>query len=167
MPSAGARIRRTAATASTAGPSTPRRSPAFGDTAWSLVSHLSLNYLSLTQSDAGQGARLLRELLSLYADPDDSAAVRQIEGVVQVDYHPCVRRIPLPGPITFGRGLEITLTLDDAAFEGTGVLPLAAVLERFFARSVSLNSFAQTRLQSAARGELKRWPVRTGARQLL
>jgi type VI secretion system protein ImpG len=150
-----------------AGPSTPRRSPAFGDTAWSLVSHLSLNYLSLAESDAGQGAQLLRELLSLYADPDDPAAVRQIEGVTQVAYQPCVRRIPIAGPITFGRGLEITLTLDDAAFEGAGVLPLAAVLERFFARYVSLNSFAQTRLQSATRGELKRWPVRTGARQLL
>ncbi len=150
-----------------AGPSTPRKAPAFGDTAWSLVSHLSLNYLSLVESDPAQGARLLRELLALYADADDPAAARQIEGVVQVAYQPCVRRIPLPGPITFGRGLEITLTLDDAAFEGAGILPLAAVLERFFARYVSLNSFAQTRAQSAARGELKRWPVRTGARQLL
>jgi type VI secretion system protein ImpG len=150
-----------------AGPSTPRRSPAFGDTAWSLVSHLSLNYLSLSQSDPAHGARMLRELLALYADPDDPAAARQIEGVVQVGYQPCVRRIPQAGPITFGRGLEITLTLDDAAFEGAGVLPLAAVLERFFARYVSLNSFAQTRVQSVSRGELKRWPPRTGARQLL
>jgi type VI secretion system protein ImpG len=150
-----------------AGPSTPRRAAAFGDTAWALVSHLSLNYLSLTESDPGEGARLLRELLALYADPDDAASRRQIEGVQQVRYAPVVRRIPSPGPITFGRGIEITLTLDDAAFEGTGVLPLAAVLERFFARYVSLNSFTQTRVLSAARGELKRWPARTGVRQLL
>ena len=150
-----------------AGPSTPRRAPAFGDTAWNIVSHLSLNYLSLVESDPARGARMLRELLALYADPEDPAAARQIEGVLQVGYAPVVRRIPMPGPITFGRGLEITLTLDDAAFEGTGVLPLAAVLERFFARYVSLNSFAQTRLASSTRGELKRWPVRAGTRQLL
>jgi type VI secretion system protein ImpG len=150
-----------------AGPSTPRSSPAFGDAAWNIISHLSLNYLSLIEADAGQGARMLRELLALYADPKDPAAARQIEGVMQVGYAPVVRRIPIPGPMSFARGLEITLTLDDAAFEGAGVLTLAAVLERFFARHVSLNSFAQTRVRSAARGELKRWPVRTGARQLL
>ena len=149
------------------GPTTPRKAPAFGDTAWNIVSHLSLNYLSLVESEPGQGARLLREFLALYADPDDPAALRQIEGVLQVGYAPVVRRIPIPGPITFGRGLEITLTLDDAAFEGSGVLPLASVLERFFARYVSVNSFAQTRAVSSTRGELKRWPVRTGVRQLL
>ncbi|MHB8727317.1 MAG: type VI secretion system baseplate subunit TssF [Casimicrobiaceae bacterium] len=150
-----------------AGPSTPRSSPAFGDAAWSIISHLSLNYLSLIEADPSQGARMLRELLALYADPKDPAAARQIEGVMQVGYTPVVRRIPIPGPMSFARGLEITLTLDDAAFEGVGVLPLASVLERFFARYVSLNSFAQTRVRSAARGDLKRWPVRTGARPLL
>ena len=150
-----------------AGPSTPRTSPAFGDAAWNIISHLSLNYLSLIESDPHQGARMLRELLALYADPRDPAAARQIEGVMQVGYAPVVRRIPIPGPMSFARGLEITLTLDDAAFEGTGVMPLASVLERFFARYVSLNSFAQTRVRSAARGDLKRWPVRTGARQPL
>jgi type VI secretion system protein ImpG len=149
------------------GPTTPRKAPAFGDAAWNLVSHLSLNYLSLVDSEPAQGAVLLRELLALYADPDDPAAMRQIEGVVQAGYSPVVRRIPGPGPITFGRGLEIALTLDDAAFEGAGVLPLAAVLERFFARYVSVNSFAQTRVVSSSRGELKRWPARSGARQLL
>jgi type VI secretion system protein ImpG len=150
-----------------AGPSTPRSSPAFGDAAWNIISHLSLNYLSLIEADPGQGARLLRELLALYADPKDPAAARQIEGVLQVAYAPVVRRIPMPGPMSFARGLEITLLLDDTAFEGAGVLTLASVLERFFARYVSLNSFAQTRVRSAARGDLKRWPVRTGARQLL
>jgi type VI secretion system protein ImpG len=150
-----------------AGPSTPRSSPAFGDAAWNIISHLSLNYLSLIAADPSQGARTLRELLALYADPKDPAAARQIEGVMQIGYAPVVRRIPIPGPMSFARGLEITLTLDDAAFEGVGVLPLASVLERFFARYVSLNSFAQTRVRTAARGDIKRWDVRTGVRQLL
>jgi type VI secretion system protein ImpG len=150
-----------------AGPSTPRASPAFGDAAWNIISHLSLNYLSLVEADPSQGARMLRELLALYTDPKDSAAARQIEGVMHVGYAPVVRRIPIPGPMSFARGLEITLTLDDAAFEGAGVLILGSVLERFFARYVSLNSFAQTRVRSATRGELKRWAVRTGTRQLL
>ena len=78
-----------------------------------------------------------------------------------------VRRIPVPGPISYGRGLEITLTLDDACFEGTGIVVLGSVLERFFARHVSINSFTQTRLQSATRGEVRTWPVRIGCRQTI
>ena len=65
-----------------------------------------------------------RELLALYADPKDPAAARQIEGVMQVGYAPVVRRIPIPGPMSFARGLEITLTLDDAAFQERGAQDL-------------------------------------------
>lgn len=150
-----------------AGPSAPRASPAFGDTAWRLISHLSLNYLSLVEADGPASAQMLRDLLALYRDPNDSAAARQIDGVVGVRYRPLVRRMPVPGPISFGRGLEITLTLDDAPFEGTGIVALASVLERFFARYVSLNSFTEMRLESAARGEIKSWPARAGRRQIV
>ena len=149
-----------------AGPSYPRSSPAFGDTAWRLISHLSLNYLSLLDQEAQSGAQMLRDLLALYPDPNDSAAARQIEGVRSVGYKPVVRRMPTPGPISYGRGLEIVVTLDDGAFEGSGIIALASVLERFFARYVSINSFTQMRVHSATRGEVKAWPVRTGRRQI-
>lgn len=92
---------------------------------------------------------------------------RQIEGVRAVSYRPVVRRLPRVGPMSYGRGLEITVTLDEAAFEGAGIVPLASVLERFFARYASINSFTQTRLQSALRGEIKTWPVRLGRRQVI
>jgi type VI secretion system protein ImpG len=149
------------------GPTYPRQSPAFGDTAWKLISHLSLNYLSLVERSAEDGAQMLRDLLALYADPGDAAVSRQIEGVRSVSYRPVVKRIPTPGPMCYGRGLEISLTLDDAAFEGAGLIPLASVLDQFFARYVSLNSFTQTRLRSGSRGEIKTWPVRLGRRQII
>jgi type VI secretion system protein ImpG len=150
-----------------AGPSYPRQSPAFGATSWKLISHLSLNYLSLVERAPEAGAEMLRDLLALYADPNDAAAARQIDGVRRVSYQPVVRRVPIPGPISYGRGLEISLAMDDASFEGTGILSLGSVLERFFARYVSINSFTQTRLHSATRGEVKTWPVRLGSRQAL
>jgi type VI secretion system protein ImpG len=150
-----------------AGPSYPRQSPAFGATSWKLISHLSLNYLSLVERAPEAGAEMLRDLLALYADPNDAAAARQIDGVRRVSYQPVVRRVPISGPISYGRGLEISLAMDDASFEGTGILSLGSVLERFFARYVSINSFTQTRLQSATRGEVKTWPVRLGSRQAL
>ncbi len=150
-----------------AGPTSPRASPAFGDTAWRLISHLSLNHLSLVDQSPQAGAQMLRDLLALYPDPNDSAAARQIEGVRNIGYRPVVRRMPVAGPISYGRGLEIALTLEDAAFEGSGIVTLASVLERFFARYVSINSFTQLRLHSAVRGDIKTWPVRTGRRQIV
>ncbi|HKE46315.1 MAG TPA: type VI secretion system baseplate subunit TssF [Steroidobacteraceae bacterium] len=149
------------------GPTYPRPSPAFGDTTWRLISHLTLNYLSLLDTNPHSGAEMLREMLSLYADPDSSAMSRQIEGVRNVIHRPVVRRIPIPGPISYGRGLHIDLTMDDAAFEGTGILILGSVLERFFARYASINSFTQLRLSSLTRGEVRQWPARLGTRQIL
>ena len=145
------------------GPTAPRAAPTWGESSWRLVSHLSLNYLSIE----AQGIELLRDFLALYADQNDSVAARQIEGLKGVRVDPVVRRMPTPGPISHGRGLAITLTLDDAAFEGTGLLPLSAALERFFGRYVSLNSFTQLRVQSTTRGEIKQWPVRIGSRHIL
>lgn len=145
------------------GPTAPRGAPAWGEGTWRLINHLSLNYLSLESG----GTELLRDFLALYADPGDSVAARQIEGLKEVSFAPVVRRMPVPGPISHGRGLAITLTLEDAAFEGVGVLPLAAALERFFGRYVSLNSFTQLSLHSTSRGEIKQWPVRGAARHIL
>lgn len=150
-----------------AGPTLPRPSPAFGDTAWRLIGQLSLNYLSLCDNDPEQGAQMLRHLLGLYADPNDPVALRQVEGVRSVSHRQVVRRIPGGGPITYGRGLQLDVSLEDSAYEGVGPLRLGYVLDRFFARHVSLNSFVETRLLSAVRGEIKQWPVRTGTRHLL
>jgi type VI secretion system protein ImpG len=147
------------------GPSYPRQSPGFGATAWKLISHLSLNYLSLIERTPESGAQMLRDMLALYADQNDVTALRQVEGVRTVGYETVVRRAPIEGPISYARGLEITVTLDDAAFEGAGIVSLGSVLERFFARYVSLNSFTQTRLASVTRGVIKTWPVRVGCRR--
>ena len=150
-----------------AGPTPPRAALAFGDSAWKLVGQLSLNYLSLADADPAGGAELLRQLLGLYADANDSMVHRQLDGIRSVQHRPSVRRIPGGGPIAYGRGLEIQLSVDDAAFEGVGALRLASILERFFTRHVSLNSFVETRLTSTTRGDIKRWPVRTGTRPLI
>lgn len=150
-----------------AGPSRPRPSLADGENAWRLISHLSLNYLTLADSNPEQGAVALRELLRLYGDPNDAAVQKQIDGLLSVRARPATRRIPLPGPIAFGRGAEVDLLFEDAAFGGTGVFLLGAVLEHFVARYASLNSFTQTVVRSHERGEVMRWPVRMGRRPTL
>jgi type VI secretion system protein ImpG len=148
------------------GPTRPRASLAEGDYAWRLVSHLSLNYLSLLDPDGDgrKAAAALRELLTLYADPGDAAQRKRIEALFEADARPVVRRLPLNGPITFGRGLAITLKVNEEAFGGAGSFLFGSVLEKFLARHVSINSFAQTALNSETRGEVARWPARTGTR---
>ena len=150
-----------------AGPTGPRPSRAEGEFAWRLISHLSLNYLSLLDNDEQQGAAALRDLLLLYGGDSEASLQVQVEGVRSVQSAPIVRRIPTPGPIAFGRGLEVTVTFDEAAFEGSGVFLLGAVLEQFFARYVSINSFTETAVKTLKRGEIIRWPARIGRRQTL
>ncbi|MDH5326825.1 MAG: type VI secretion system baseplate subunit TssF [Gammaproteobacteria bacterium] len=150
-----------------AGPSKPKASHAEKATAWRLISHLSLNYLSIADTDDKQGAASMRELLALYGDLAESHIKKQIDGVISVTAKPVTRRVPVPGPITFGRGMEVTITFDESAFEGLGVFSLGAVMEEFFAKYVSINSFTETVIRTAERGEIMRWPVRAGLRHIL
>lgn len=143
-------------------PTSPKPSPVFGESGWRLLSHLSLNYISLVQDDAREGAQLLRQMLGLYGDTNDPSFLKQIEGLKSISSRSIVRRLPTTGPVSFGRGLELELTCDDNAFEGAGVFLFGSVMEEFFARYVSLNSFSETVIKTDARGEVMRWPTRIG-----
>jgi type VI secretion system protein ImpG len=145
-----------------AGPTPPRAPCNDGAETWQLISHLSLNYLSLADDAAGGGASALRELLELYGDRADPVIRRQIEGVRSVSSQSIVRRVPLPGPAAFARGTEVTLSCDERAFEGLGAFLLGAVLERFFSRYAAISSFCETVLRTEQRGEIMRWPARLG-----
>ncbi|WLA11193.1 type VI secretion system baseplate subunit TssF [Xanthomonas translucens] len=149
-----------------AGPTRPQAAAAAGDPRWRLLSHLQLNYLSLLD-DGDDGATALREMLTLYHDPHDATATRQVEGLRRVRSRPVVRRLPLPGPAAYGRGLEITLTCQESAFEGQGAYLLAAVLRHVLSRQASLNAFTETVLCTLERNEVVRWPARLGDRPIL
>jgi type VI secretion system protein ImpG len=149
------------------GPSRPYAPLADGAVAWRAISHLSLNYLSLVNSTPREGAAALRDLLELYAQSADASSRKQLQGVRGVRVAPVVRRLPTPGPLAFGRGLEITATVDEMAFEGASAYLLGAVLHHFFTRYVTINSFVETVLRSDSRGEVSRWVPHWGARPTL
>ncbi len=148
------------------GPTRPRSVMKEKDNAWALISHLSLNYLSLVDKDPQRGAAALRELLALYAG-QDAALEKQVEAVRSIKVHPVTRRLPMPGPIAFGRGLRIELEVNDLGFEGASPFLFGTVMEQFLSRYVSLNSFIEFVLRTAARGEIKRWAPRCGTREIL
>ena len=147
-------------------PTVPIASTAEGDPSWRIISHLSLNYLSLLDAKDGEGAVALRDLLKLYVNPNDVFTLRQIDGIRSIASAPIVQRVVGPGPLTFARGLEVRISLDEEAFEGSGIFILGAVLAHFFARYVSINSFTETVIVSQRRGEVMRWPSQIGKRQI-
>ena len=73
----------------------------------------------------------------------DAVSRRQAQGVRRVAVTPRTRRLPVPGPIVFARGLEIRLTVDEAAFAGASAFLLGAVLEQLFGRLASMNTFTE------------------------
>jgi type VI secretion system protein ImpG len=149
------------------GPSRPYGPLADGAIAWRAINHLALNYLSLVNVSEREGAIALRQLLQLYAAGADAGTSRQVEGIRSVRVTPVVRRLPASGPLTFGRGLEIGVTVDELAFEGASAFLLGSVLSEYFARHVSINSFTETVLRSDTRGEINRWMPQWGARPTL
>ncbi len=146
------------------GPTRPYAPLADGSVSWRAISHLSLNYFSLLNSSPLEGAAALRELLALYTPGADASARKQIEGIRSVSARPVVRRLPHPGPLAFGRGLEVTVAIDEMAFEGGSASLLGAVLAQFFTRYVSINSFTETVLRADGRAEINRWAPQWGAR---
>lgn len=138
-----------------------------GASAWRLINFVSLNQLALSDDDPKDGAKSLKSLLGLFADPADAAARRRIEAIRSVSSRPIVRRVTSAGGIGAARGLEITVTVEESAFEGSGAYLLGAILNVFFSEYVSINRFTQTVLRSVERGEIMRWQPMFGQRPTL
>ena len=138
-----------------------------GTVSWRLVNMLSTNHLGLVERGAGHNAQALRETLSMFANMTDATTERRIRGIRGVDSKPVVRRVHERRGVGAARGIEITVTIDERAFEGTGAFLLGAVLERFFAEYSGFNHFTQTVIRSVERGEIVRWPPRMGTRRAL
>lgn len=161
-----------------AGPTPPREPVASylrsrGETAhtgtvtWRLINMLSLNHLGLLERGGGKDGGALRETLALFADLADNATERRIRGTRSVESRPVVRRVRHRAGLGAARGTEVTVLLDEKAFEGSGAFLLGAILDRFFAEYSGVNHFTQTVIRTVERGEIARWPPRAGSRRVL
>lgn len=146
------------------GPTRPRNPVAEREMTWRLISHLSLNYLALRDMDPASGAGLLRELLGLYAALADPVVARHAEAITTTDTRAVNRRLPVSGPLVFGRGVAVAVTVDERPFAGGSPYLFGAVLEQFLSRHVSMNMFCELELLSTTRGSLAKWPPRWGGR---
>lgn len=135
---------------------------------WRLISHLSLNHLSIVGNETDGNPEALREILMLYNFMDSSATRKQIAGVEKVASRRVVRQTGSRIGSGFVRGIETTIEFDEEQYVGSGLFLFASVLERFLGLYSSLNSFNQMVARIKQReGILKRWPPRTGEQIIL
>jgi type VI secretion system protein ImpG len=116
---------------------------------WRLISHLSLNHVSLSSG----GLAALKELLALYDLRRTAVSARHIAGIVGIEQRPAVHWLPGRPFATFVRGVEVRLTFDEAHYVGTSLATFVRVLDTFFGLFVRLNSFVQLTAVSGRTGE--------------
>lgn len=131
---------------------------------WRLLSHLSLNYVSLAKADN------LRALLGLYifAESRDRTAVlanrKRIAGIENVVAKASDRLVS--GVIM--RGQEIRLKLRQDHFAGPGDLFLfGCILDYFFGSYASINTYTDLLIEEVLGGDRYQWPARIGDHPLI
>lgn len=144
-------------------PTTSYRLSANGNGQWGLISHLALNHRALTH----EGLPALTEMLRLYARPDNAVSQRQIDGIIGLSHRPATKLVRQEQGSAYLRGTEVTVTLDEEAFAGTGLHMFAQLLDHLFGLHVHLSSYTQLVIVSSINGkELLRCLPRNGALSL-
>lgn len=129
---------------------------------WRLISHLSLNYLSIVE----KGREALQEILRLYDFSNDPVIRKQIAGISDVTSRSAVSRVNSPAGVTFCRGTDVTIEFNEEQYVGTGVFLLSSVLQRFLGLYSAVNSFSRLTVRTR-KGVLKQWPPLVGEQILL
>ncbi|MEO3711526.1 type VI secretion system baseplate subunit TssF [Roseateles flavus] len=145
-------------------PTAPLRFTRQRGTLWRLISHLSLNHLSLSEG----GIEALKDMLRLYDLPRSPVNRRLIDALQAVRFEESTAWMPGKPFASFVRGLDIELLIDEDGHVGTGMELLAHVLDHFFALFAHVNSFTRLRLRGHRSKELLfSFPARSGWHALL
>lgn len=135
-----------------------------GNLHWKLLSHLCLNYRSLTHLEN------LKALLGLYNFEENRdravflANQKRIAGIQAVQAQPAdrlVQRVVM-------RGRDIGLEVRQDHFAGPGDLFLfGSILDHFFGLYASMNTYCRLSVKEVLKGEVYRWPARIGDQPLI
>ncbi len=126
---------------------------------WRLLSHLSLNYVSLAD------ANHLKALLSVYefqAEHDAQKAIAQrklLDGIVSINTS--YQNRLLRGSTVRGSLIEMELNEDHFAGEGDAYL-FSSIMDRFFGLYATVNACSQLKVRFTRSGHLYEFPVRWG-----
>ncbi len=140
--------------------------PLGGPTLWMLVSHLSLNHLSLTSGP--EGVKALRSLLKLYRSASGARSDAEINGIKDMETRSVMRRMTTDQGRGFVRGTEVVITFDERMFAGASPFAMSMVLNRFLGLYATVNSFTQLVIRSVQRqGDWYTWAPQSGHQRVL
>lgn len=144
-------------------PTLARRIPLDGDQLWRLISHLSMNYLSITDAET------LKGMLRLYVAPDNKGKTDRLANEKKIDAITAVRA--QQGEALFGNcfihGQQLLIQLKSEHFVSPGDRFLfGCVLDHFFAATAAINVYSELTFEDFFSGERLQWPARIGNRPL-
>ena len=145
-------------------PSQPLRPILDGSLLWTLISNLSLNYLSLLSKDALSSVLKAYDFKALVDRQAEQIGRMRIKGIISIESKPTDRLVQgLPV-----RGIKSTIKLDENSFGSEGELFLfGTVLSKFFALYASINSFHELVVVNATNNEEYSWGIQEGMQPLI
>ena len=131
---------------------------------WTLVSNLSLNYLSMLDVDALRTVLRVYDFRALVDRQAERIAQRRLAAINAIETRPVdrmIRGLPV-------RGIRSELYLDQQGFASEGDLYLfGTVLSRFFALYASINAFHQLDVVNTDNQERYTWTLQQGQQPLM
>lgn len=135
-----------------------------GSLLWTLISNLSLNYLSLLERDALSSVLRAYDFRALVDRQAERVSQQRLAGIAAIETRP-IDRLERGLPV---RGLRSTMTLEQSAFGDEGSLYLfGSVLSHFFSLYASINSFHELHVINRHNRECYAWTLRPGQQPLM
>lgn len=145
-------------------PTPPHRPVVDASLQWTLISNLSLNYLSLLSAEPLKAVIGAYDFAALHDLQQARATRKRLDGIGEAVTEPMdwlIGGLPI-------RGLRTRLQLDQQAFLCEGELYLfASVLSHFFSLYASINSFHQLEVTNTTNKEHYSWPLLNGNQPLI
>jgi len=138
--------------------------PLESNTLWRLLSHVSINVLTLERPEA------LKTLLDLYVfteGRDRAAILANKKRIAGIDGFSTTYLNRLAKGV-MARGIAVNLSLKQEHYAGAGDMYLfSTILDRFFGWYSAINSFTSLTVREINSGETYRWPTRLGEHFLI
>ena len=135
-----------------------------GSLMWTLISNLSLNYLSLLERDALCSVLRAYDFRALVDRQAERVSQKRLTGIADIETQ-SIDRLQRGLPV---RGLRSVMTLDQEAFGDEGSLYLfGSVLARFFSLYASINSFHELHVINRHNRERYAWTLQSGQQPLM
>ncbi|TKF25145.1 type VI secretion system baseplate subunit TssF [Vibrio kanaloae] len=135
-----------------------------GSLLWTLISNLSLNYLSLLSKDALSSVLRAYDFRALVDRQAERISRQRLDAIQKIESKP-IDKILHGLPV---RGLQSTLHIDQSGFGSEGDLYLfGTVLSHFFALYASINSFHELHVVNTTNQERYTWNTQTGMQPLI